>query len=289
VPQRLDYTLVDVFTDRPLAGNALAVFPHADGLTDSQMQAIAGELNLAETTFVHRSAVADHRLRIFTPGLEMTFAGHPTLGAAWVIAAGRPSVRLELKVGVREARLSGPIVELDTARPEVIRRLDSDELAALAGALELTADAFHGTPAVVSCGTPYLVVPFARIDDLAAVHAGRAVTAIELTGVDLAMFAPGNAGVIADGEVHVRVMSDPAAGPLEDAATGSAAVPICAYAGLAESVSKATHRIVIEQGVEMGRPSRLEAEVDFDASGSAVSARLRGSVVPVGRGQLEVF
>jgi trans-2,3-dihydro-3-hydroxyanthranilate isomerase len=285
---RLHYQLVDVFTDRPLAGNALAVFPESDGLSDSQMQAIAAELNLAETSFVHRSTVADHRLRIFTPGLEMQFAGHPTIGAAWVIADGRQSQRLELPVGVLEARLQGAAVELETTRPEVVRNLTAAQTEVLAKTLGLTTGAFEGTPAVITCGFPYLVVPFARLTDLAAMDASRALAAINLTGADLAMVAPGNAGVIADADVHVRVMCDPAAGPLEDAATGSAAVPICAYLGGRKSVAKATHRIVIEQGVEMGRPSRLEAEVEFDAAGIPQGARLRGAVVPVGQGYLEV-
>lgn len=283
--QPLHYRLVDVFTDRPLAGNALAVFPEADGLSDREMQAIANELNLAETTFVHRSDAADHRLRIFTPGIEMRFAGHPTLGAAWVIAGDRATLHLELQVGVLEARLDGSIVELDTATPEVVRRLDEGESRALAAALGAE---LGDVPAVVSCGTPYLVVPFARLDDLAAVQSGQAVAAIGLTGAELAMVAPGNAGVIADAEVHVRVMFDAAAGPLEDAATGSAAVPICAFLGIAGSVANETYRIVIEQGVEMGRPSRLHAEVDFDADGMPIAGRLSGSVVPIGEGWLEL-
>jgi trans-2,3-dihydro-3-hydroxyanthranilate isomerase len=291
VTARYPYRLVDVFTDRPFAGNQLAVFSHADGLSDARMQAIAAELNLSETTFVHSSTIADHRLRIFTPGLEMKFAGHPTIGAAWVIAEGRSLLRLELPVGVLEASVDGSMVDLETATPEFVLDLDSDRTAKLADALGLAGGGLSHAPAVVSCGTPYLVVPFARIDDLRSLDARRGLAAVRIAnelGADLAMVAPGNAGVIAEADVHVRVMSDPAVGPLEDAATGSAAVPVCALLGRTRSVAKALHRIVIEQGVEMGRPSRLDAEVDFDVGGRPTGARLRGSVVPIGHGTLEV-
>ncbi len=177
-----------------------------------------------------------------------------------------------------------------------MRRVDPDTRDELARALsldpaELRWPGSDDLPAVVSCGTPYLVVPFARLEALAAIDARRAIAAVGVArriDADLAMVAPGNVGAIAAADVHVRVMSDPTMGALEDAATGSAAVPICAFIGFAEQLREGAQRLVIEQGVEMGRPSRLETEVIFDAFGMPTAARLSGSVVPIGEGWIEI-
>jgi trans-2,3-dihydro-3-hydroxyanthranilate isomerase len=303
VNRRHDYRLVDVFTDRPFAGNALAIFPDGSALTAGQMQMIAGELNLAESVFVvppteaGRAGGADHRLRIFTPGTELAFAGHPTIGAAWVLGRERGhDLRLELAVGVLSATIRGGGVTLTTTPPDLLRRLDDEATDEIARALDMTPEDLRwpgsaDLPAVISCGTPYLVVPFARLDPLTTLDARRLITALNVAinhGADLALVAPGNAGAVPGADAHVRVVSDPSLGPLEDAATGSAAVPVAAFIGLAEGRTNTTHRLVIEQGVEMGRPSRLEVELDSGAGGSSVAARLIGSVVPVGAGWLEL-
>ncbi|HYI21645.1 MAG TPA: PhzF family phenazine biosynthesis protein [Candidatus Limnocylindrales bacterium] len=302
--RRLHYRLVDVFTDRPFAGNALAVFGDAAGLDEVEMQTLAAELNLAESSFVHDwteaglADGADAAVRIFTPGTELPFAGHPTLGTAWVLAQtdGRSLLRLELAVGVLEASIDRQMVTLGTTVPQVVRRIDRAMRDELARALsldptELRWPGADDLPAVVSCGTPYLVVPFARLEALAAIDARRAIAAVGVArkiDADLAMVAPGNAGAIVDADVHVRVMSDPTMGALEDAATGSAAVPLCAFIGIADQLRDTALGLVIEQGVEMGRPSRLETEVIFDAIGMPTAARLSGSVVPIGEGWIEI-
>ncbi len=304
VSRRFDYHLVDVFTDRPFAGNALAVFNDANGLDDVEMQTLAAELNLAESSFVLDPSEAgladraDAAVRIFTPGTELPFAGHPTLGTAWVLAQadGRSRLRLELAVGVLEASIDRHTVTLGTTVPQVVRRLDPAMRDELAEALsldptELLWPGSDDLPAVVSCGTPYLVMPFARLETLAAIDARRAIAAVAVAreiDADLAMVAPGNAGLIAGADVHVRVMSDPTMGALEDAATGSAGVPICAFIGFANKLRGGVQELVIEQGVEMGRPSRLDTDVIFDAVGMPTAARLSGSVVPIGEGWLEI-
>jgi trans-2,3-dihydro-3-hydroxyanthranilate isomerase len=120
VSRSFRYRQVDVFTDTPLRGNPLAVFPEAEGLSDTEMQAIAREMNLSESAFVlpatdeGKAHGADYRLRIFTPGMELPFAGHPSIGTAWVLATDgrfdlrppRTEVRQELPIGVLPVSLA---------------------------------------------------------------------------------------------------------------------------------------------------------------------------------------
>ncbi|HWH23607.1 MAG TPA: PhzF family phenazine biosynthesis protein [Candidatus Limnocylindria bacterium] len=322
--RRFRYVQVDVFTDRPLAGNPLAVFPEATGLTDDEMQAVAREMNLSETGFVlpptaaGLAAGADYRLRIFTPGMELPFAGHPSIGTAWVLAsegrfevAGpRTEVRQELAVGVlpisievsrRGGRSRLGEVTMTQAQPELIHRIPADELAELAAALEVRARDLRWpgvvarggqrrSPAVISCGLPFVVVPVSRVDLLADLDWERGADAArfaETYGSDtVALVAPGNAGAIADADVHVRMLSDPRLGILEDPATGSAAGPIGVFLGYLAGRRGSAHRVVIEQGVEVGRPSRLVAEIDFDNDGQPTRARVSGSTVAIAEGWL---
>jgi trans-2,3-dihydro-3-hydroxyanthranilate isomerase len=145
-------------------------------------------------------------------------------------------------------------------------------------------------PAVISCGLPVLVVPFSSLDLLADLDSERGLDVArfaETYGADMAaLVAPGNAGAIADADVHMRVLPDPRTGVVEDPASGSAAGPVGVFLGLLAHQRGATHRVVIEQGVEIGRPSRLVAEVDFSVEGRPVQARATGSVMPLAEGWL---
>ncbi len=329
MPRRFRFRQVDVFTDTPLQGNPLAVFPEADGLTDDEMQALAREMNLSETTYVlpptaaGKRQGADYRMRIFMPGTELPFAGHPSIGTAWVLADEgrfdlRPpqlEVRQEIAIGVLplvlqvdaaggSARVADVTMTQD--QPEVIHRLDPDEVEELAGVLEVreddlrwvdgAADDAHAQrlsmPAVISCGLPYLVVPFSRLDVLADLPSERAAEIArfaETYGSDSgALVAAGNGGAIGDADVHVRMLVDPRTGVVEDPATGSAAGPICVFLGLAKGVKGAAYRVVIEQGVEVGRPSRLVAEVDFSPAGKPTRARVSGGTVPIAEGWISL-
>ncbi|MEO6350358.1 MAG: PhzF family phenazine biosynthesis protein [Candidatus Limnocylindrales bacterium] len=320
--RRFRFRQVDVFTDTPLHGNPLAVFTDADDMSDSEMQAVAREMMLSETTFVMRAtpdgaaAGANYRVRIFTTTVELPFAGHPLIGTAWVLAnEGRfplvqPITRVhqEVPVGVLPIDLAvadsriGDLT-LSMAEPELIYRVPADEIDEIAETLEVRASELRwpGTvekggqrraPAIISCGLPYLVVPFSRIDlltDLDASHALALARYAEQYGADsAALVAPGNAGPIADADVHVRVLSDPRTGTSEDAATGSAAGPVCIFLGYLAGRREAAHRVVIEQGVEMGRPSRLVAEVDFGRDGEPTAARVSGTVAPIAEGWVEL-
>ncbi|MDQ3937759.1 MAG: PhzF family phenazine biosynthesis protein [Chloroflexota bacterium] len=320
--RRYRFRQVDVFTDRPLLGNPLAVFPEADGLSDDEMQAIAREMNLSETTFVlpptddGRRRQADYRVRIFMPHAELPFAGHPSIGTAWVLAddgrfalrAPQTEVRQELAIGVlplllRIERTGGSPrvgeIEMTQAQPDVIHRLASHEAAELATALGMESSDLHWSaaandgvalPAVISTGLRYLVLPVRSLELLSSVsheHGAAAARLAQSYGSDsAALMAAGNSGAIPDADVHARVMVDPRTGIVEDPATGSAAGPICVFLGLAAGCRRQTQRVVIEQGVEVGRPSRLVAEVDFAVDGGPTAARVSGSTVAVAEGWL---
>lgn len=322
--RRFRFVLVDVFTAGGAGGNPLAVFPVADGLTDAEMQYLAREMNLSETTFVlpptaeGAAGGADYRVRIFTPTMELPFAGHPAIGTAWVLAAeGRwelhapdTEVRQEVAIGVlplalhvRGRGLGARVGEITMtqAQPELIYRVPAEELFELAETLEVRQRDLRWpgpvekggqrrAPAVISCGLPFLVVPFARADllaDLGAEHGTMLARFAETYGADsAALVAPGNSGAVADADVHARMLTDPKTGIVEDPATGSAAGPICVFLGYLAGRRGAGHRVVIEQGVEMGRPSRLVAEVDFDGDGEPTRSRVTGATRPVGEGSM---
>jgi len=321
--RRFRFRGVDVFTDTRLAGNPLAVFLDAHqaeggepGLTDDEMQALAREMNLSETVFVlppspaGGRAGARWRLRIFTPRMELPFAGHPSIGAAWVLAdEGRIALtgaHTELLVELAAGPLVLSISDSDgrpgevtmvQAGAEILQRLDEDELAELCEALEVPETEIgwrtggrrrKARPMVISTGLPHLIVPFVdRAVMLDVDHEQRQAVAeiCQSLGVDSAVLvAPGNSGTIGDADVSVRMFDAGALGIDADPATGAAAGPLCVYLGLLAPTRGATHRVTIEQGTELGRPSRLRAAVDFDADGNVTSVRVTGSVVPVSEG-----
>jgi trans-2,3-dihydro-3-hydroxyanthranilate isomerase len=279
---RHEYRLVDVFADRAFAGNPLAVFPDGSNLDAKTMQAIAKELHLSETTFVLRptSAAADHRVRIFTPDAELPFAGHPTLGTAYVLADGKDgSTRLEEGVGVIGVTLREGFVQMEQPLPSfsgtTITRRDAADALGLA-VEEVRSD----VPIQVgSSGVPFLYIPLAN---LKAVRRAR-----RPTGLDASVYVFAMSAERSGSHVHGRMFAD-GLGVSEDPATGAAQGPLGAYLVAHELVQLApTTRIRSEQGFEIGRPSILEIEVD--RPGAAVTAvRVGGRCVPVGGGWLEI-
>ncbi len=320
--RRLRFRTVDVFTDRPLSGNPLAVFPDAEPLSDDEMQAIAREMNLSETSFVlppteaGRAAGADYRARFFTPGTELPFAGHPSLGTAFVLAQeGRfeladdhLDVRQELAVGVLPIRLDlhgdPPVITTVTmtqAVPELVHELEEEEIDELCEALEVDRDALgwldpagraaRARPAVISTGLAHLIVPFRERDVMDEVDRERSDDELggilgELGAVAAALVAPGGSGGVPDAEGSVRLLESAALRIEVDPATGSAAGPIAVLLGQALGVRGATYRIVLEQGTEIQRPSRMVAEADFSRDGAPRTVRVAGTVVPVIEGRL---
>ena len=298
-----DFVTVDVFTSQRFGGNPLAVFPNANGLSAGDMQSIATEFNLSETTFVlPPDNPRNHaRVRIFTPKYEMPFAGHPNVGTGFVVACADPNppehytfeeiaglVRVHIlrdpAKAIVGARISAPkSLSITTAIP-------TDIVAACAG---LTEDDFltnAHTPLVASVGTPFVIAEVANLDALARAEPNLAAfrdAAARFPTMDL-RFAL-HLYVRRDGDattLRTRMFA-PLGGVLEDPATGSANAALSALlVSLAPGEDVALH-FEIEQGIEMGRPSLLIGGARKTAEG-AVLATVAGNCVPVMRGTLEI-
>jgi trans-2,3-dihydro-3-hydroxyanthranilate isomerase len=280
---RYEYQLVDVFTDRAFGGNPLAVFKDGRGIRDDLMQSIAKELHLSETTYVlppKSATAADHRVRIFTPDTELPFAGHPTLGTAYVLAGGKDgAMRLEESVGVIRVTLREGFVQMVQPLPTFTGTTISRKAAADALGLAVEEVRSDVPIQVGSSGLPYLFVPLAN---LKAVRRARRPGGLDANVYVFAMSAERSGS-----HVHGR-MFDQGLGIGEDPATGSAQGPLGAYLVAHELVRvEPTTRIRSEQGFEIGRPSILEIEVD--RTGATVTAvRVGGRCVAMGGGWLEL-
>ncbi len=289
--RRFPFVQVDVFTSQPLEGNSLAVFPDGRGLTDDQMQKIAKEMNLSETTFVlPRDAAAEHergvRVRIFTAGEELPFAGHPTLGTAFVLrgSSGAKEVALDLNVGrvpVHFEETSGPTFgEMTQMEPEFGIRHDREAVAHASG-LE------HGDidPSVpiqtVSTGVPFTIVPLRGLKNIRALNLDQRSSAeyLERSGGKFFYFVTRET---ADpkASLHARMIFYNG----EDPATGSAAGCAAAWA-VAHGVIPPDERALIEQGLEMKRPSRIFVRASRQDD-RVVNVRVGGNVVETIRGEL---
>jgi trans-2,3-dihydro-3-hydroxyanthranilate isomerase len=277
-PVRRRLSWVDVFTDRPFAGNQLAVIPDGDGLSDGQMQALARELGISETVFAVDDA---RRIRIFTPATELPLAGHPTVGCALELARlGRiPSDGdwvFKTGVGETPVSLSDGVATMTQAEPEL--GLEHD-LAAVLVALQVDEDALPSPPQM--CTTTGVRQLFAEVrdrDTLAALSPDQELVA-GLENVDL-LSAWCEVG---DGEVAQRGFA-PQLGIAEDPATGSAAG---ALAALRVFRGAAPGPLLVRQGAEIGRPSEMRAEVDGEP-GTPTEVRVGGRAVLVFEGEVEL-
>ncbi len=279
---RYEYRLVDVFTDKAFGGNPLAVFTDGRAVDERLMQPIAKELHLSETTFVlpPSSKGADHRLRIFTPDKELPFAGHPTIGTAYVVGAGRDGT-MWLQEGVGNIRVTSRegFVQMDQPLPTFTGTTVTRQAAAEALSLAVEEVRSDVPIQVGSSGVPFLFVPLAN---LKAVRRARRPGALDASVYVFAM-----SGERSGSHVHGR-MFDQGLGIGEDPATGSAQGPLGAYVVVHELVQAApTTRIRVEQGFEIGRPSILDIEVD--RAGAAITAvRVGGRCIPMGGGWLDL-
>ena len=300
----LPFHTLDVFTDRAFGGNPLAVFPETSGLGERAMQRIARETNLSETVFLSppRTPEGTRAVRIFTPAMEVPFAGHPTVGTAFFLAAsgaldlegGDVRVVLEEKVGpvVVEVRVEGgrPVsTRLTTAIPPEKRPalFPPEELARLLSLPEGSVGGDGLEPEFVSFGLPFLVVPVRDLDAARRSRLDSAVWERLLAGAwsqkvyVLSLESEGE-GV----DAHVRMYA-PGAGVPEDPATGSAAAALGAYLGERAGVADGTLAWRVEQGIEMGRPSLLEVEADLEG-GRVLRTRVGGRSVQVSRGTMTI-
>ena len=300
----MNYLHYDVFTDRPLLGNQLAVFPDGRGLTTGQMQAIAREINFSETTFVlpPERSDTDVRMRIFTPFVEMPMAGHPTVGSTFAlaqtgaIARGRTRFVFGLNVGPTTVDLEWKGDRLGfvwmTQGAPAFGPVVSDR-AAVAAAVGLTAEDLADLPIQeVSCGVPYLIVP---LRDRAAVDraTGNAVGMLALPNLSrshpaVLVFAHDAGARGPNSDTTYSRMFAPDLGVSEDPATGSAAGPLGCYLVEHGRVSGDEARGMTNlQGVKMGRASRIYISIAGRA-GDITKVRVGGESVLVARGEFLV-
>ena len=296
---QLNFTTVDVFTDRQFGGNPLAVLTDARGLTSEQMQAIATEFNLSETTFVMppQDAANTAHVRIFTPRAEMPFAGHPNVGTAFVLAgstgAARPAagdtmifeekaglVRIELlreRSAVIGACIAAPqgFSMGETVAPEIV--------AAACSLVRADIDTRAHQPCIASCGTPFVLAAVTSRAALAAARPRNEIFAQHAlaTGIHLYVEA---ASPLADIEAR---MFAPQFGVTEDPATGSANVTLIALLATLRAEPDLRLERRISQGVDMGRPSLMAASAEKHA-GKIVAARIGGSCVEVMTGVMSI-
>lgn len=293
----LTYYVLDVFTDHPFGGNPLAVFFGAQTITTDQMQQIAKEMNLSESVFVldPDSDKAKCKLRIFTPAMELPFAGHPTIGTACLLASIE---KVDKQHYIFEQHI-GPIpvsivkkgegkyyAELTVAKlPEW--SAEPPPVDHIADALSINAEDIHFgfyKPEIISCGVPYLIVPVKSLEILAAckIHMAAWERYIKHS------FAADIYVVMPEPEQRKNVararMFGPAFGITEDPATGSAAAPLAAYLSQTNAVDGIQH-FLVEQGFEMGRPSFIDLSITRK-EGQIVDLKVGGLSVLVAKGDL---
>ena len=296
--RQLSYHLVDVFTERAFGGNPLAVFTDGRKIPDALMQSIAKELNLSETTFVLPPDEAKHdfRVRIFTPKSELPMAGHPTVGTAFVLAREGMLKKSEavfeevvgpVPVSV-ELGADGPgFIEMCQPLPKFGRRFEDPN--AIAQMLSLDRTAICDLPLeVVSCGNPFFFVPIDTLESIRRIRfrpdlAERIVKETGATGVFVFTQEVESAG----SHVHGRLFA-PGEGIMEDPATGSAAGPLgCYLSRYGLTTGGGETRSVLEQGIEMGRPSFLHIRIKHSA-GEIAGVHVGGTCCYMGSGQLEL-
>jgi trans-2,3-dihydro-3-hydroxyanthranilate isomerase len=303
------YSLVDVFTDRPFGGNPLAVFSDGRGLSDSEMQALAKELNLSETTFILPSETsADYRVRIFTPSAELPMAGHPTIGTAFVLAhkqfikwSANEETLIRFEEGVGEvpvrlrwdAQAQSLTAQMRQPLPQFGPRFEARETIAEMLSLQVDDLVVDLPLEVVSCGVPFLFVPVKTMAAMQAIHLRLDIWERELKDFIAPQILAFTQDVPSNSEVAVHCrMFAPALGVAEDPATGGANGPLGCYLVRYGRVKVSeTVEFVSEQGVEMGRPSYMRVRIDVDSqeSGRITGVYVGGTCQYMGEGVFELL
>ncbi|MFS8035653.1 PhzF family phenazine biosynthesis protein [Xanthobacter sp. AM11] len=298
MPRR--YLTLDVFTTRPFGGNPLAVVLDAAGLDDAAMQQIAREFNVSETVFVlpPRNPANRARIRIFTVAHEMPFAGHPTVGAAVLLALEdkltRGTLRIEETIGTITCEVTtqgagsrkgaavfavprkGALEEVDISRAACAAALNLDEG-------DIGFDAHR--PVVASAGVPFLFIPLADLTALARARPDEAafLATLGAFGEALYLYTLDEEG---DADFRARMFS-PGLGTVEDPATGAAAAAFPCVLMDAENRVDGHHKVRIDQGFEMGRPSRVDLGFTVKG-GQLIDASIGGNAVVVAEGVLHI-
>lgn len=273
------YLVYDVFTDRPYGGNQLAIVPDGRDIPESELQQIAREFNFSETVFLFPPEQDGHsaKMRIFTPTMEVPFAGHPTIGSAVMLAdAGMgPDMVLELGVGPLKARAENGTAQFTTERP--LERLAAPETALVAEALGIPPGAITARPVMASLGLGFTFTPVATREVLAActpdIAAFRRGKEAHPEGLDFAQYVY----VEEDDVIHARMFA-PLDDIPEDPATGSAAA---ALGALLAEISDGDVAVTIHQGEDMGRPSVIHVSATRDGK-----VTVSGQAVRVMQGEL---
>jgi trans-2,3-dihydro-3-hydroxyanthranilate isomerase len=289
---KFSFVQLDVFTSRALEGNPLAVFPNAEGLDDQAMQAIAREMNLSETTFIFpRDSNIEKqrgvRVRIFTVQEELPFAGHPTLGTAFALRgnSGANEIKLDSNVGTIpvhfEEKPGQPAFgEMTQAEPVFGQVHDRKKIAEVSG---IPLDDIHPDLPIqtVSTGVPFTILPLRNLDAIRRlqIDQARASEYLNASGGKF-FFCVSTETVDPAARLHARMLFYNG----EDPATGSASG--CAAAWMvAHGVARPDEQVLIEQGVEMKRPSRIFVRASR-RNDTVVNIRVGGNVVEVLRGEL---
>lgn len=299
------YAVLDVFTNKSLAGNPLAVVLDAEGLSDERMQAIAKEFNLSETVFVFPPENPGHtaNIRIFTPTLELPFAGHPTVGTAILMAMERfgdvsgeqdAVVVLKEKIGAVRCAVvlrenAAAFAEFDVPKlPEPAGPTRDKELIAAALSLDPVDISFENhAPCRFQVGAPFNFIPVRDLDALARAKPDLAVWHDAFgNGTHTDAYVYCRETRAHESAFHARMFA-PDMGITEDPATGSAAAAFAGAIHFFDDLPGGTHHIRIEQGFEMGRPSLIDLEIDIE-NGAMHAIRIGGQATLVARGELFV-
>jgi trans-2,3-dihydro-3-hydroxyanthranilate isomerase len=299
----LTYYILDVFTERPFGGNPLAVVLDADNVSSADMQAIAREFNLSETVFVLTPTSAGHtaRIRIFTPSRELAFAGHPTLGAAVLLAGLRAPllngerdaiIALEeeigsVRVGVRLRAGAAAYGEFDAPKAtSALERLpDPDEISAAVGLIPVEIGFENHKPTLLRGSNTFAFVPVANLEAMAKVKIAPQRWAHVFTGrgVD-GVYLYTRQSVRVQSSFHARMFA-PDLGVPEDPATGSATAGFASVINEFDDLPDGMHKRAIEQGFEMGRPSAVTLTMTI-GRGKLEAVRIGGHAIRVAEGKL---
>ena len=297
---------LDVFTDIPLAGNPLAVLPNATGLSSDTMQALAREMNLSETAFVTESDKATRRVRFFTPAAEIPLAGHPTIGTWWLLAElgdldlpqdGSARITQETGAGILpvDIRLvDGKPTDVSMTQPTPDFGIHFTERERLGAELGGDRSTIGETPTsqVVATALPQLMIPIASLEILQSLPSGGTGASLSRLlrelDTDCAMCYSLDT-VDPDATVHCRMFA-PGFGVPEDPATGSAAGALACYLVWHGIVPPhdGVATVVVEQGLEIGRPSRIHAEISVGNGGEITDVRVGGHAVTIIEGEVSL-
>ena len=278
--RRYRFRLLNVFAETPLGGNPLAVFEDGRGLTDAEMQALALQFNLSETTFILPSSTATARVPIFTPSFEMPFAGHPTLGTAHVVrelAGAGDALTLEMIAGHIPVKADGDRWQLATNPAK--RRPASADLAQIAAAVGLEASDIAGEPQWVDTGSDQLVVPLTSVEALRRARPVPSLMELYCHNGQRAMtYLWARTGL---GQAEVRFFFPKSGAVVEDPGTGSACANLGGYL-LGTDEALPLHW-TLSQGTQVDRPCVLQLDID-----AARNIYVGGRVVALGHGEIHL-